>query len=105
MYTKEQEEMALREYERLGSITAVIHRLGYPSESTLYRWYERKKAGLENRHAQIAETTVATGHHCNTPGHPRHPSAAMISASMWAFGSIRGRTYGCASARMPHGNL
>ena len=32
-------------------------------------------------------------------------SAAMISASMWAFGSIRGRTYGCASARMPHGNL
>lgn len=75
MYTKEQEEIALKEYERLGSITAVIHRLGYPSESTLYRWYERKKAGLENRYAQIAETTVATGHHCNTPGHPRHPSA------------------------------
>ena len=70
MYTKEQEEIALKEYERLGSITAVIHRLGYPSESTMYRWYERKKAGLENRHGQIAETTVATGHHCNTPGHP-----------------------------------
>ena len=46
MYTKEQEEIALREYERLGSITAVIRRLGYPSESTLYRWYERKKAGV-----------------------------------------------------------
>ena len=75
MYTKEQEEIALKEYERLGSVTAVIQRLGYPSESTLYRWYERKKAGLENRHGQIAETTVATGHHCNTPGHPRHPSA------------------------------
>ena len=75
MYTKEQEEIALKEYERLGSITAVIHRLGYPSESTMYRWYERKKAGLENRHGQIAETTVATGHHCNTPGRPRHPSA------------------------------
>ena len=37
MYTKEQEEIALREYERLGSIAAVIRRLGYPSESTLYR--------------------------------------------------------------------
>ena len=33
MYTKEQEEIALREYERLGSIAAVIHQLGYPSES------------------------------------------------------------------------
>ncbi len=37
MYTKEQEKIALREYERLGSIAAVIRRLGYPSESTLYR--------------------------------------------------------------------
>ena len=55
MYTKEQEERALREYERLGSIAAVIHWLGYPSESTLYRWYERKKAGLENRHGQMVE--------------------------------------------------
>lgn len=55
MYTKEQEEMALREYERLGSVAAVIQKLGYPSESTLYRWYERKKAGLENRHGQMVE--------------------------------------------------
>ena len=29
MYTKEQEEIALKEYERLGSIAAVIHWLGY----------------------------------------------------------------------------
>ena len=75
MYTKEQEEMALREYERLGSVAAVIQKLGYPSESTLYRWHERKKAGLENRHGQIAEATATMDHHCNTPGHPRHPSA------------------------------
>lgn len=74
MYTKEQEEMALREYERLGSVAAVIQRLGYPSESTLYRWYERKKAELENRHGQIAETTATMDHHCNTLGHPSHPS-------------------------------
>ena len=37
MYTKEQKVIALKEYERLGSIIAVIHRLGYPSESTVYR--------------------------------------------------------------------
>ena len=55
MYTKEQEEMALQEYERLGSVATVIQKLGYPSESTLYRWYERKKAGLENRHGQMVE--------------------------------------------------
>lgn len=42
MYTKEQEEIALKEYEQLGSINAVIRRLGYPSKSTLYRWYERR---------------------------------------------------------------
>ena len=75
MYTKEQEERALKEYERLGSITAVIRQLGYPSESTLYRWYERKKAGLENRHSHTAEISEKTEHRCNTPEHPRHPSA------------------------------
>ena len=31
MYTKEQEEIALKEYERLGSVNAVIRRLGYPN--------------------------------------------------------------------------
>ena len=66
MYTKEQEEIALREYERLGSIAAVIRRLGYPSESTLYRWYERKKAGLENRHGHTEESPTEMDHHCNT---------------------------------------
>ena len=50
MYTKEQEERALQEIERLGSITAVIQKLGYPSSSTLYRWDERKRAGIENHH-------------------------------------------------------
>ena len=75
MYTQEQEEMALREYERQGSVAAVIQRLGYPSESTLYRWYECKKAGFENRHGQIAETTATMDHRCNTPEPPRHPSA------------------------------
>ena len=36
---------------------------------------------------------------------PPSPSAAVTSASMWAFGSIKGRTSGYASARTPHGSL
>ena len=75
MYTKEQEEIAIQEYERLGSVSAVIHRLGYPSESTLYRWYERRREGLENSHSHGAEVSKETNHKCNTPDHPRHPSA------------------------------
>lgn len=75
MYTKEQEEIALKEYERLESVHAVIRRLGYPSKSTLYRWYERRNAGLENRHGHTAEAREKTDHKCNTPDHPRHPSA------------------------------
>jgi hypothetical protein len=31
VYTKEEQELALKEFERLGSVTAVIHKLGYPS--------------------------------------------------------------------------
>ena len=87
MYTKEQEEIALREYERLGSIAAVIRRLGYPSESTLYRWYERKKAGLENRHGHTEESPTEMDHHCNTSGHPRYPivNTGCTLPSAWTF--------------------
>lgn len=74
MYTKEQEEIALKEYGRLGSVYEVIRRLGYPSKSTLYRWYERRNAGLENRHGHTAEAREKTDHKCNTPDYPRHPS-------------------------------
>lgn len=75
MYTKEQEEIALKEYERLGSVHAVIRRLGYPSKSTLYCWYERRNAGLENRHGHTAEAREKDDHKCNMPDHPRNPSA------------------------------
>ena len=40
MYTKEQKERALKEYERLGSVKATITYLGYPSRHTLYDWIE-----------------------------------------------------------------
>ena len=55
MYTKEQEEIALKAYERLGSVHAVSWWLGYSSKSTLYHWYERWNAGLENRHVHAEE--------------------------------------------------
>mgnify|MGYP004572587327 FL=1 len=44
MYTKEQIETALKEFERLGSVQATITLLGYPSSGSLYKWYERKLA-------------------------------------------------------------
>lgn len=75
MYTKEQEKIALKEYKRLGSVHAVIRRLGYLSKSTHYRWYERRNAGLENRHGDAAEIPEKSDHKCNRPGHPRHPSS------------------------------
>ena len=53
MYTKEQIEIALKEYERLGSVQAVMNLLEYPSSSTLYRWYERKLAEKTNYHGSL----------------------------------------------------
>ena len=50
MYTKEQIETALKEFERLGSVQATITLLGYPSSSSLYKWYERKLANKKNYH-------------------------------------------------------
>jgi transposase InsO family protein/transposase-like protein len=52
-YTKVEQELALKEFERLGSVTAVIQKLGYPSRQTLYQWYERKKAGCLNNHGTM----------------------------------------------------
>ncbi len=85
MYTKEQEEIALKEYERLGSVHAVIRRLGYPSKSILYCWYERRNAGLENRHGHTAEAREKDDHKCNMPDHPRHPSAEFKYEGVASF--------------------
>ena len=65
MYTEEQEEIALKEYERLR----------YLSKSTLYHWYERRNARLENRYGHAAEIPEKSDHKYNTPDHPRHLSA------------------------------
>lgn len=50
MYTKEQKERALKEYERLGSVQATITYLGYPSRHTLYDWYRNMLANKQNYH-------------------------------------------------------
>lgn len=39
-YTNQQEEAAVTEFKRTGSIRATIQKLGYPSPATLYRWHE-----------------------------------------------------------------
>lgn len=76
MYTKEQEETALKEFERTGSISATIQKLGYPSRPTLYRWHANQKAGIKNWHGVSGqwETDSKKTHCCNTANHPRHPS-------------------------------
>jgi hypothetical protein len=49
-YTNQQEKIALKEFERTGSVCATIQKLGYPSPATLYRWHEHQKAGIKNWH-------------------------------------------------------
>lgn len=67
--------LELKTYEQLRSEHAVIRRLGYPNESALYRWYEHRNPGLENRHGHAADIPEKSDHKGNMPDHPRHPSA------------------------------
>ena len=56
MYSEEQKERALRTYHHLGSATATVRRLGYPSRESMYEWIRnegkangrRKKLNLIN---------------------------------------------------------
>ena len=47
----------------------------YLSKATLYHWYERRNARLENRYGHAAEIPEKSDHKYNTPDHPRHLSA------------------------------
>lgn len=82
MYTKEQEELALEEFEKTGSVSAVIQRLGYPSSSTLYRWYEHKKAGIENRHGSADFCQMEEMQNGNTSVHYKSLSAELKYAAI-----------------------
>lgn len=78
-YTNQQEEIALKEFERTGSVRATIQKLGYPSPATLYRWLEHQKAGIKNWHGysgQLEDSTDKRSSY-NTVNHPRHPSAEL----------------------------
>lgn len=77
MYTKEQIEIALKEYERLGSVQAFINLLEYPSSSTLYRWYERKLAEKTNYHGSLDKPYIIKEKIINAPNHPRIPDTSL----------------------------
>lgn len=69
---KEQIEIALKEFERLGSAQATITFLGYPSHSILYRWYERKLANKRNYHGSPEKPYNVEHKYINSAAHPRY---------------------------------
>lgn len=77
MYTKEQKERALKEFERLGSVQAVVTLLGYPSRNTLYTWYRNKIAGVPDYHGSLDKKYQIKQKYINAPNHPRHPDTNL----------------------------
>lgn len=77
MYTKQQREKALKEYERLGSVQEVVTLLGYPSRNTLYRWYEDQLAGKPNYHGSPDKPYKIKQKYLNSASHPRHPDTNL----------------------------
>ncbi|MEY8355981.1 hypothetical protein AALB39_21855 [Lachnospiraceae bacterium 54-53] len=76
MYTNEQEETVLNEFEFTGSVQAAVQILRCSFRATLYRWYEHKEACIENNYVTLAfpiKTSVNT-HLGNVSEHYRHPS-------------------------------
>ena len=77
MYTKEQKERALKEFERLGSVQAVVTLLGYPSRHTLYDWYRTKIADIADYHGSLDKEYQIKQKYINAPNHPRNPDANL----------------------------
>ena len=77
MYTKEQKERALKEFERLGSVQAVVTLLGYPSRHTLYDWYRNKIADIADYHGSLDKEYQIKQKYINAPNHPRNPDATL----------------------------
>lgn len=77
MYTKEQKERALKEFERLGSVQAVVTLLGYPSRHTLYDWYRNKIADIADYHGSLDKEYQIKQKYINVPNHPRNPDANL----------------------------
>ena len=77
MYTKEQKERALKEFERLGSVQAVVTLLGYPSRHTLYEWYRNKIADIADYHGSLDKKYQIKQKYINAPNHPRYPDTNL----------------------------
>ena len=77
MYTEEQKERALKEFERLGSVQAVVTLLGYPSRHTLYDWYRNKIADIADYHGSLDKEYQIKQKYINAPNHPRNPDANL----------------------------
>ena len=77
MYTKEQKERALKEFERLGSVQAVVTLLGYPSRHTLYDWYRNKIADIADYHGSLDKKYQIKQKYINAPNHPRNPDTNL----------------------------
>ena len=77
MYTKEQKERALKEFERLGSVQVVVTLLGYPSRHTLYDWYRNKIADIADYHGSLDKEYQIKQKYINAPNHPRNPDANL----------------------------
>ncbi|WP_312282051.1 IS3 family transposase [Oscillibacter sp.] len=74
MYSEDQYNKALAEYDKMGSVTKTIARLGYPvRRQTLYNWIARRK------HLPVGQSTFRG---VNTPEHPRHPSLELKLAAI-----------------------
>ena len=77
MYTKAQKERVLKEFERLGSVQAVVTLLGYPSKHTLYAWYRDKIAGIRDNHGCLSKPYNIKEKYLNAPNHPRFPDTNL----------------------------
>lgn len=77
MYTKEQKERALKEYERLGSVQATITYLGYPSRHTLYDWYRNMLANKQNYHGSPNKPYQIQQKYINSPKYFCYPDTNL----------------------------
>lgn len=77
MYTKEQKERALKEFEPLGSVQATVTNLGYPSRHTLYVWYRDTIANKQCYHGSPNKPYQVKQKYINAPNHPRYPDTNL----------------------------
>lgn len=63
-FTQEEKIIALQLYDELGSISKVIHKLGYPSRQNMYTWIKNRDIDKKRKKYDCTDS----------PDHRRHPS-------------------------------